>query len=131
MHGAGECVTVRCAAFAGMRAMRVVLQSTPLGAVVAAADDRPPSCWPAARREHLPTGRGDLPRARHVWRNHREPVRVQQTQRIGHKIGPPLPRWRARGSDLPGTDGLSVMRMLSSSERAQHDSLLGSHRHAT
>jgi hypothetical protein len=55
-------------------------------------------------------------------------VGLQQPQRLGHEVGPLLPRRGAHSGDLTGADGLSVLLVLSVSQRAEHDALLGSHR---
>jgi hypothetical protein len=80
------------------------------------ASDGPLSGRAATWREHQPSGGGDLPRAHRAGRDK------------GHEVGTIVP-WRgAHSGDLTGADGLSVVLVLGVSERAEHDSLLGSHR---
>ncbi|MCA1679381.1 MAG: hypothetical protein LC777_10750 [Actinobacteria bacterium] len=53
---------------------------------------------------------------------------LQQPQRLGHQVGPLVPRRGAHSGDLTGADGLSVLLVLGVSQRSEHDALLGSHR---
>jgi hypothetical protein len=101
----------------------------PLRAALDAADDRALTSRAATRRKHQPPRGGDLPRARRAGRREDQTAGLQQPQRLGDQVGPVLPRRGARSGDLTGADGLSVLVVLGVSQRCEHDSLLGGHRH--
>jgi hypothetical protein len=95
---------------------------------LAAADDGTLTGGAATRRKHQASSGGDLPRARRAGRDEHETMGLQQPQSLGHEVGTVLPRRGAHSGDLAGADGLSVMLVLSVSERCEHGSLLGGHR---
>jgi hypothetical protein len=97
------------------------------GAAVCAADAGAPAGGAAARRELCASGGGDLPVAGRARAGQHDASSVQQPQRLGDQIAAAMPRAAAYGGDLAGADGLSLMRVLGISQRAQHSPMLTGH----